>query len=81
MLQKGEVDATFFAPDCFHFSSKGHGMGAINLWNNMVCILYIVYFSKKKMFFNFQLEPVGNKTSEWGVYDLKVPTDVSYMFI
>jgi len=54
--EKGEVDATFFAPDCFHFSTKGHGMGAINLWNNM-------------------LEPVGNKTTEWGVYDLKVPTD------
>lgn len=34
--EDGEVDATFFAPDCFHFSSKGHGMGAINLWNNML---------------------------------------------
>jgi len=60
--ENGEVDATFFAPDCFHFSSKGHGMGAINLWNNM-------------------LEPVGNKTTEWGVYDLKVPTDENpYIF-
>ncbi|CAK8680401.1 phospholipase B1, membrane-associated-like [Clavelina lepadiformis] len=34
--EDGLVDATFFAPDCFHFSSKGHAMGALNLWNNMM---------------------------------------------
>nr|XP_039274650.1 phospholipase B1, membrane-associated-like [Styela clava] len=32
----GEVDATYFAPDCFHFSDIGHAMSAINLWNNML---------------------------------------------
>ncbi|XP_039266353.2 phospholipase B1, membrane-associated-like [Styela clava] len=32
----GEVDATYFAPDCFHFSDIGHSMSAINLWNNML---------------------------------------------
>lgn len=37
--QFGEVDATYFAPDCFHFSDIGHAMGAINLWNNMVTSL------------------------------------------
>lgn len=34
--EDGQVDATYFAPDCFHFSDIGHAMGAINLWNNMV---------------------------------------------
>ncbi|XP_076815182.1 phospholipase B1, membrane-associated-like [Clavelina lepadiformis] len=34
--EDGQVDATYFAPDCFHFSTKGHAMGAINLWNNML---------------------------------------------
>jgi len=32
----GKVDLTFFAPDCFHFSVKGHNTGARGLWNNMV---------------------------------------------
>lgn len=32
----GQVDATYFAPDCFHFSDIGHAMSALNLWNNMV---------------------------------------------
>jgi len=31
-----EVDATFFAPDCFHFSTKGHALGAYMLWKNML---------------------------------------------
>jgi len=34
--EAGEVDATFFAPDCFHFSSKGHALGAYMLWKNML---------------------------------------------
>ncbi|XP_076802190.1 phospholipase B1, membrane-associated-like isoform X2 [Clavelina lepadiformis] len=54
--EDGQVDATFFAPDCFHFSSKGHAMGALNLWNNM-------------------LEPVGQKTTKWGIKNLKCPTE------
>jgi len=32
----GQVDTTFFAPDCFHFSSKGHAMAANMLWRNML---------------------------------------------
>ena len=36
ILQDGEPDASFFAPDCFHFSSKGHAAAGQELWNNMV---------------------------------------------
>ena len=30
---------SYFAPDCFHFSAKGHMEGAKALWKNMVCEL------------------------------------------
>lgn len=32
----GKYDQSFFAPDCFHFSQKGHDEGAKGLWNNMI---------------------------------------------
>uniref|UniRef100_A0A914WYT9 Phospholipase B1 n=1 Tax=Plectus sambesii TaxID=2011161 RepID=A0A914WYT9_9BILA len=32
----GQIDLTFFAPDCFHFSQYGHALVAKGLWNNMV---------------------------------------------
>ena len=36
MLQSdGSPDMTYFAPDCFHLSQKGHGVGALYLWKNM----------------------------------------------
>lgn len=35
-LDNGEADASYFAPDCFHFSSRGHAVGAKDLWNNML---------------------------------------------
>lgn len=31
----GSADKTYFGYDCFHFSQKGHAVGAIYLWNNM----------------------------------------------
>ncbi|CAF2407049.1 unnamed protein product [Rotaria sp. Silwood2] len=31
-----EVDFSYFAPDCFHFSGKGHSQAALSLWNNML---------------------------------------------
>jgi len=31
----GEPDLSYFAPDCFHFSEKGHQSAALALWNNM----------------------------------------------
>jgi len=34
-IQNGEPDLSFFAPDCFHFSAKGHAVSAQGLWNNM----------------------------------------------
>ncbi|XP_033106390.1 phospholipase B1, membrane-associated-like [Anneissia japonica] len=34
--ETGEPDFSFFAPDCFHFSSKGHTASAGELWNNML---------------------------------------------
>jgi len=33
--EKHEIDYSYFAPDCFHFSGKGHAMAALSLWNNM----------------------------------------------
>ncbi|XP_077996977.1 phospholipase B1, membrane-associated-like [Glandiceps talaboti] len=32
----GRYDTSYFAPDCFHFSGKGHGQAAHALWNNML---------------------------------------------
>jgi phospholipase B1 len=34
-LTNGKADFSYFAPDCFHFSQKGHGAAALQLWNNM----------------------------------------------
>ncbi|CAF0801092.1 unnamed protein product [Didymodactylos carnosus] len=30
------IDFSYFAPDCFHFSGKGHSVAALSLWNNML---------------------------------------------
>jgi hypothetical protein len=30
------IDFSYFAPDCFHFSGKGHSQAALSLWNNML---------------------------------------------
>lgn len=32
----GAPDFSYFAPDCFHFSRKGHEAAAVELWNNMM---------------------------------------------
>lgn len=32
----GSADLSYFAPDCFHFSQKGHANSALGLWNNLV---------------------------------------------
>ncbi|CAF0939407.1 unnamed protein product [Rotaria sordida] len=32
----GATDFSYFAPDCFHFSAKGHEAAAVELWNNMM---------------------------------------------
>jgi phospholipase B1 len=32
----GKVDVSFFAPDCFHFSRKGHNVVSRMLWNNIL---------------------------------------------
>jgi phospholipase B1 len=32
----GLPDFSYFTYDCFHFSKKGHGAAAIELWNNMM---------------------------------------------
>lgn len=33
--EQGAYDLTYFAPDCFHLSTKGHATVALELWNNM----------------------------------------------
>jgi phospholipase B1 len=37
----GAADYSYFAPDCFHFSTKGHQAAAIELWNSLVGALFI----------------------------------------
>ncbi|RNA24384.1 phospholipase membrane-associated-like [Brachionus plicatilis] len=32
----GSGDYSYFAPDCFHFSIKGHEAAAVELWNSML---------------------------------------------
>jgi phospholipase B1 len=32
----GDVDLTYYAPDCMHYSKKGHAKLAVSLWNNML---------------------------------------------
>ncbi|CAD6191747.1 unnamed protein product [Caenorhabditis auriculariae] len=32
----GDVDMTFFAPDCFHFSAYGHANIGMHLWNTII---------------------------------------------
>ncbi|XP_069494432.1 phospholipase B1, membrane-associated [Ambystoma mexicanum] len=34
-LTNGNIDYSFFTPDCFHFTIKGHEELAKGLWNNM----------------------------------------------
>ncbi|XP_045185394.2 phospholipase B1, membrane-associated-like [Mercenaria mercenaria] len=35
-IQNGSPDLSYFAPDCFHLSLKGHRAAADALWNNMI---------------------------------------------
>jgi len=32
----GTPDKSYFAPDCFHFSTKSHSAAGLALWNNML---------------------------------------------
>ncbi|MGH0147774.1 UNVERIFIED_CONTAM: hypothetical protein FKN15_051204, partial [Acipenser sinensis] len=43
-LPDGKVDFSYFTPDCFHFTIKGHEEMAKGLWNNMVmkCIVEVI---------------------------------------
>ncbi|PIK37685.1 putative phospholipase B1, membrane-associated-like [Apostichopus japonicus] len=36
LLPNLEGDSSYFAPDCFHFSAKGHATMAKELWKNML---------------------------------------------
>lgn len=35
-LPNGNLDRSYFAPDCFHFAGKAHAAAAVGLWNNML---------------------------------------------
>ena len=41
----GEIDLSYFSPDCFHFNKKGQAAAALSLWNNMVIIIILVYLT------------------------------------
>ncbi len=34
-LADGKPDRSYFAPDCFHYTEKGHEGAAVGLWNNL----------------------------------------------
>lgn len=36
LLENGQPDLSYFAPDCFHLSDKGQALGGLSLWNNML---------------------------------------------
>jgi phospholipase B1 len=36
LTSSGLSDFSYFSPDCFHFSQKGHEAAAVELWNNMM---------------------------------------------
>jgi len=36
LTSTGAADYSYFAPDCFHFSTKGHQAAAIELWNSLL---------------------------------------------
>ncbi len=36
LTSTGAADYSYFTPDCFHFSSKGHQVAAVQLWNSLV---------------------------------------------
>jgi phospholipase B1 len=36
LTSTGSADYSYFAPDCFHFSTKGHQAAAVELWNSLV---------------------------------------------
>jgi len=36
MLENGQADLSYFAPDCFHFSQFGHAAVAKAMWKNML---------------------------------------------
>jgi len=36
LKEDGSPDFAFFAPDCFHFSERGHATAGTSLWNNMM---------------------------------------------
>jgi len=35
-LADGKPDRSYFAPDCFHYTEKGHEGAAVGLWNNLL---------------------------------------------
>ena len=43
LFQDGSGDESYFSPDCFHFSAKGHALGAKEIWNNMVNIPVVLF--------------------------------------
>jgi len=36
LLDNGDYDKSYFAPDCFHFSRKSHSAAGLALWNNLM---------------------------------------------
>lgn len=41
-LSNGEIDLSFFAPDCFHLSTKGHGKGHYTTYSLFSSAFYFV---------------------------------------
>lgn len=71
----GKIDLTFFAPDCFHLSTKGHGNNKkfkrFLIKNNYNLIKAAIAIG----IWNNMLQPVGNKSITLNIDDtIKCPT-------
>ncbi|KAF6018532.1 hypothetical protein EB796_023156 [Bugula neritina] len=64
--ETGEPDMSFFTPDCFHLSTKGHSAAGVSLWNTM-----LRRKSKKHRAFNHPEQPMCPTTRY-------IPTQVNY---
>ena len=75
----GSADYSFFSPDCFHFSTKGHEASAVELWRSMVNFL-IKFFKIIKRILNIKLTPVGQKPDKWVNLNQPIfcPQEVNY---
>ena len=67
----GLADFSYFAPDCFHFSQKGHEAAAVELWNNMVSgVLWPILPHSRRCSFIFSCKKSARKLL-YGIFSIR----------